>query len=86
MTQTTGEPFGEQAHLAFTVKHYDLSERDAGPVRAGHGDAAHMCDAIAADILREHTVRGKVTKQGRALAAACKRCGDAIWNMREKLS
>jgi len=85
-SQTTVPPFGEERHLDFTLRHYQTCKHyDMPSVCSGHGDAAHMCDAIAADILREHTVNGRVTKQGEALAAAVKRAGDAIWRMREKL-
>ncbi len=76
--------FGEQAHLAFTRSVYaNWKGCNRGEVMSGWGDAAHMCDAIAADILREGTVRGKVRKDARAQAAAVKRAGDAIWAMRE---
>ena len=73
----------QQAHEAFTLAYYAQSELDAKSVRSAHSDAAHMCDHVALDIRREHTVRGRVTKQGEALAAAIKRAGDAIWALRE---
>ena len=76
----------EDRHLTFTLGYYGRSKTyTRSSVRSGHCDAAHMCDAIAADIEAEHTTRGRVTKEGKALAAAVKRAGDAIWTMREKL-
>lgn len=76
----------QQRHAAWTEGFYGRFPRiDRGAVRSGHSDAAHMCDAIARDIEREHTVRGKVTKRGQELAAAVKAAADAIWAMREKL-
>lgn len=44
-----------------------------------------MCDAVAADIRREHTRQRRVTKEGEAMAAAIKRASDAIWAMHEAL-
>lgn len=79
------ESFGERKHLAFTVDHYSrCNSYNMSSVRAGHSDAAHMCDAIAADILRENTNRGRTTKTAREQIAAVKRAGDAIWAMMEK--
>ncbi len=79
-------PFGEAKHLDFTLVHYQrASGHDIRSVRSGQGDAAHMCDAIAADILRENTKRGRVSKVAQQQAAALKRAGDAIWAMREML-
>ncbi len=76
----------QERHERFTRKHYrSFKGYDPGSVRSGHSDAAHMYDAIAADILVEHTVRGKVTKRGQELAAAVKRAGDAVWAMRKLL-
>jgi hypothetical protein len=56
-------------------------------IRRGMGDAAHLCDAIAADVLARTTKRGgKIpSKKGRMLAAIAKECGDAIWHMREQI-
>ncbi len=54
-------------------------------IRSAHGDAAHMCDAIAEDIRREHTRGGRVTKRGEDMALAVKRAGDAIWALRLKV-
>lgn len=74
----------QQKHEAFTVAFYKRDPTfDTSAVRSGHGDAAHMCDAVAADILREHTKRGRPTKLGLELAAAVKRASNAIWRMRD---
>lgn len=84
--QTTVEPFGEAKHTRFTVDHYARCKNyDMASVRSGHSDAAHMCDAIAADILRESSRGRRTTKAAREQAAAVKRAGDAIWRMMEKL-
>lgn len=55
-------------------------------MRSGIGDAAHLCDAIERDIRAEHTVRGRVTNLGQQLAAVAKRCGDAVWEMRDMVT
>lgn len=85
-TSTADAATQEAKHIAFTRQYY-LRHRlfDHGLVQGAHSDAAHMCDALAADIRREHTRRGRVTKEGEALAAAVKRAGDAIWKMRSEI-
>jgi Restriction alleviation protein Lar len=57
---------------------------------SAYGGAAHMCDAISADIRREHTIKrgwkaGQVSDVGEAMAFAVKRAGDAILDMHEAL-
>lgn len=56
-------------------------------IRGALADAAHMCDAVANDILDEHTGPGRKRPRRRGLdiAAAMKRAGDAIWKLREKV-
>lgn len=57
-------------------------------LRCAFGDAAAMCDGIARDIAAENKGRGgagAVTKLGLHLEAVAKRCGNAIWEMREKI-
>jgi hypothetical protein len=56
-----------------------------GSMRGGMGDAAALCDAIARQIVIEHTYGGRVTKVGRELEAVAKRCADAIRAMREQV-
>ena len=86
MTKPITETSAQQQHEAFTLDFYGHNRvGQLVAVRSAHGDAAHMCDAIAADILAENTVRGRVTERGKLMAAAVKRAGDAIWAMREKL-
>lgn len=76
----------EQRHMEFTQRHYAIMQHySVADVRSGYGDAAHMCDALAADIEAAHTTRGKVTKQGKALADAVRAAGNVIWAMRDKL-
>ena len=58
-------------------------------LRCALGDAAALCDGLAREIAAENTVRGAgrtVTKRGLALEAIAKRCGDAIWKMRESVT
>lgn len=55
-------------------------------IRCGLGDAAGLCDALEKQIMEEYRGRGgrgATTKEGRALAAVAKRCGDEIWAMRD---
>lgn len=54
-------------------------------MRCALGDAAALCDALAAQIGREHRYHGRIKKEGLALAAAVTRAADAIWAMREKI-
>jgi len=56
-------------------------------LRCALANAAHMCDAVAKDILDEHTGPGRKRprKRGRDIAAAMKRAGDAIWQLRGKV-
>lgn len=56
-------------------------------MRSGMGDAAALCDVLERIVLEVNLdYRGKPTKRGRELAAVAKRCGDAIWQMREQVS
>lgn len=53
-------------------------------LRCALSDAAHLCDALARDVLYEtRSKRGHHTKRGRELAVIAERCGNAIWAMRE---
>ena len=79
------EMTAQARHENFTRGYYSRQKPAAGWVRSGHGDAAHMCDAIATDIERENTVRGRVTNRGREIAAEVRRAGDAIWALRDIL-
>ena len=57
-------------------------------LRCALGDAASICDGLARVIAAENRGRGgkgAVTKRGLELEAVAKRCGDAIWAMREKI-
>lgn len=64
----------------FLERNFCDPEERAG-VRCGLADAAHLCDAIAADI--EAGMRR--SKHREALVAVAKSCGDAIWQMREEV-
>lgn len=73
--------------LAHAMSAYSTSEGRAA-LRCALGDAAALCDGIARDIAAENRGRGgkgAVTKCGLELEAIAKRCGDAIWAMREKI-
>lgn len=57
-------------------------------LRCALGDAASICDGLARVIAAESRGRGgkgAVTKRGLELEAVAKRCGDAIWAMRERI-
>jgi hypothetical protein len=75
----------EIRNLGLILEYYQHQDHDLRSVRHGYLDAAQLCDAIAADIRAEHTVKGKVTKRGEELAQAVTRAGDAIWLMRRDL-
>lgn len=64
------------------------SPRERAAMRSALGDAAALCDGLSRDIAAENRGRngkGAVTKRGLELEAIAKRCGDAIWAMREKI-
>lgn len=76
----------QDKHLKFTNGFYSRSPHfDEASVRSAYGDAAHMCDAIAADIESAYTKRGRVTKEGKALANALRNAGEVIWAMRDQI-
>lgn len=65
------------AHEHYTTK----AEHSA--LRCALGDAAHLCDVIAGQILEKGKGRRKVpTKAAKEAAAIASRCGDEIWAMR----
>jgi hypothetical protein len=81
----TNKP-NQSRHEDFARRCYAIGNGyDPASVRSGYADAALMCDAIAADIMVAHTVRGRVTKQGMALAESVILAGNVIWNMRKLL-
>lgn len=59
------------------------SERAA--MRGALMDAAALLDALAIDISDEHTIRGRITNQGVAMAALVTDCANAVFAMREKI-
>jgi hypothetical protein len=64
------------------------SREERVALRCALGDAAALCDALARDIAAEnrgHGGKGPVTKLGLQLEAIAKRCGDAIWEMRDNV-
>ncbi len=79
-------PERQDQHLNFTKGFYSRSTRfDALSIKSAYGDAAHMCDAVAADIEAAHTVRGRVTNRGKELADAVRNAGCVIWTMRDQI-
>lgn len=52
-------------------------------LRCALGDAAHLCDALARDIENLGRRRKTVNKKHQEMAAVARRCGDAIWKMRD---
>ncbi len=53
-------------------------------MRGALGDAAALCDALAKAQLGPSPPK-RTNAQMRAILAAMKACGDAIWEMREKV-
>lgn len=91
MADETIEKSAEERHLAFTLDYYEKFKKlSRHEVISAYGDAAHMCDVVAADIRRENTVKlgwkaGQVTDRGEAMASAVKLAGYAIRAMRDAL-
>ena len=75
MTEET--PIDEQI-MASSLRTYTTREQRAA-MRGALSDAAHLCDAIAKQIMGPMSTR----YQRRRIA---KRCGDAIWAMRDKVT
>jgi hypothetical protein len=77
----------QAVHEEFALRASKEAGHDPVALRCALADAAHMCDAVAKDILDEYTTPGyKIPrKRGREIALAMKRAGDAIWQMREKI-
>ena len=63
---------------------YDTSAEHAA-LRCALGDAALLCDVIAREM--ETNARGRRGQRLKAMemAAVAKRCGDAIWAMRDRI-
>ena len=82
----TSRVYGYDQQIRFMAGCYTRhSEEQRSGYRSGLFDAAHMADAIAQEIAAEHTVRGRLTKQGKALEAVAKRVGAAVWRANEDL-
>lgn len=77
----TDTPLDEQIMRASLDAYQSREQRAA--MRGALSDAAHLCDALAAEISMK---RGRTSKKRLELAFAAKRCGDAIWAMREKVN
>ena len=71
---------------ASLVAHKTRSSRAA--LRCGLGDATIICDLIAKQVEDNHRRKpgGVIKKEGVLLAAIVKRCGDAIWDYRKKVT
>jgi hypothetical protein len=74
-------------HEEFALRASKEAGHDPAALRCALFNAAHMCDAVAKDILDEHTGPGRKRprRRGADIAAAMKRAGDAIWEMRDKV-
>lgn len=74
-------------HEEFALRASKEAGHDPAALRCALANAAHMCDAVAKDILDEHTGPGRKRprKRGSDIAAAMKRAGDAIWQLRDKV-
>lgn len=70
------KPIDEQI-MRMSLDSYRTREQRVA-MRGALSDAAHLCDAIAKQIMGPHVSR----ESRRAIA---KRCGDAIWAMRKKI-
>ena len=78
MTAETPHPM--DAMLRASLDAYpERTERAA--LRCGLSDASAICDIIARKLMEEN--RGSM--RGQRLAAIAKRCGDEIWQYRERI-
>lgn len=81
-----GEPDEAAAKMVQAAMSIYQSRPERAAMRCALGDAAGLCDALAraieADNKGNHG-KGAITKQGQDRAAIARRCGDAIWQMRE---
>lgn len=74
----------EDGVQGFYARNPNLGHRAS--ICLGHNDAAHMCDAIATDILDAAPKRnGPKRREAEAQARALKMAGDAIWALRERI-
>lgn len=65
-------------------RYYAHSSADIGTLRSAYGDAAHMCDAIAKDIIEQNRYgKRKPSLAVRNLAAAVTNAGNSIFAMRD---
>jgi len=92
MGEAKPEMTNEARHLATVVpwaKRHTGTGDTLAAILCGIGDAAHLCDAIERDILKGGRTRdgnGAPSKHAREMAAAAKRCGDAIWALRQRVA
>lgn len=82
MTRTPEE--AEHNILTLALEIYRKPNERAA-MRGALGDAAALCDAIAADIGNQHRSKGRVTKRGQELAMVVTRAADAIFDMGNKI-
>ena len=75
---------GAVSSIAFDMQTYKTPNERAA-LRAGLGTAAGICDLILERIHRQHTKRGRLTKEGVALVELAQEIGNAIWSAREKV-
>lgn len=62
------------------------SRVERAAMRGALMDACGVLDALATDISKEHTVKGRVTNRGLELVALVTDCSNVVFAMREKIS
>ena len=69
------------------VRYYSGTTQDKGTLRSAYSDAAHLCDAIAKDIV-ENSRKGhrKPRKEILELAAQITKVGNEIFELRDKVT
>ena len=75
----------EQQAVEFMRSHRANVGYDRAALRCAYGDAAHLLDAIRADMRPAKKLRGENARraEAEAVAAALKDAADAIWSLRE---
>lgn len=76
------------AEMAASAQRHYQTPRERAAMRCALSDAAHLCDAIAASVIKNNPGRQKegVSQQGEAMLLAVRRCADMIWAMRAEIT
>jgi hypothetical protein len=75
----------EQQALAAMRAYREKVGHDPVAMRCALGDAAHLIDAIRADLQPLRPLRGENGRRAEAVARALKHAADAIWLMRDEI-